>query len=36
MHMHFRNLEYYNVENDNAFGLGTDLYHASVEVKVAI
>ena len=34
--MHFRNLEYYNVENDNALSLGTNLYHAPVEVNVAI
>lgn len=34
--MHFRNLEFYNVKNDNAFGSGADLYHASAEIKVAI
>lgn len=33
--MHFRNLEFYNVKNDNAFGSGADLYHASAEIKVA-
>lgn len=31
---HFFKSQILNVENDNSFGLGADLYHASVEIKV--